>query len=297
MWQSQYVARELTQLAGREVSLVQISTQGDRDRVAALSALGGQGVFTREVQQAVLDGRADLAVHSLKDLPTVPVPGLILAAVPPRESRFDALLLPKSSQLVGKNSLMSLPQNSRVATGSPRRRSQLLYSRPDLMITEVRGNVETRLRKLDDGEFDALILAEAGLNRLGLSDRISQRLAPPHMFPAVGQGALGIECRSDDAATIALLSQISSPSTSAEAIAERACLFTLKAGCHAPVGIAVFAKAGPTGPIWQSAEAVVLSPDGTARIDATLESPTGEPIAIGLGLAEELLQRGAARWL
>ena len=173
----------------------------------------------------------------------------------------------------------------------------MLYERPDLVITEVRGNVETRLRKLDEGEFDALVLAEAGLNRLGLSDRISERLAPPLMFPAVGQGALGIECRSDDEATIRLLRQISSPATSAEAIAERACLFKLQAGCHAPVGIAIFAKEGVAGPLWQSAEAVVLSPNGMARIGAKLENLSEAPTILGHRLAEELLRHGAGRWL
>ncbi len=184
-----------------KVEIVEVSTTGDRDRFSALSQMGGQGVFTREVQNAVLEGRADLAVHSLKDLPTQPTEGLALAGVPQREQRFDALILPK-----GKNgTLADLPTGAKVGTGSLRRRAQLLHQRPDLKLEEVRGNVETRLRKVDDGEYDAILLAEAGLRRLGWADRISAVLSPPLVYPAVGQAALGLECRADDENTTQLL--------------------------------------------------------------------------------------------
>ncbi|MFG0333880.1 MAG: hydroxymethylbilane synthase, partial [Maioricimonas sp. JB049] len=188
MWQAKHVAGLLAaQHPDVTVEIVQISTRGDRDLQEPLHAMGGQGVFTREVQHAVLDGRTDLAVHSLKDLPTQSVEGLCLAGVPERGPRFDALVLAAGSQLTSFN---ELPEGARIGTGSLRRRAQLLHLRSDLEMLEIRGNVETRLRKLDEGESDALIMAVAGLERLGLGERISQVLEPPMMLPAVGQAAL-----------------------------------------------------------------------------------------------------------
>jgi len=287
LWQARHVS-DLIQAAeqGVTVEIVEVSTTGDRDRFSALSQMGGQGVFTREVQAAVLDGRADLAVHSLKDLPTVPTEGLTLAGVPERAARFDALILPHS----GIGTLANLPQGAKVGTGSLRRRAQLLNMRPDLQLTEVRGNVETRLRKVDDGEYDAIILAEAGLRRLGMAGRISAVLSPPLLYPAVGQAALGLECRSDDEFTGSILARLTDRTAMNEVLAERACLRELKAGCHAPVGVLTRIEGDQL-----TLEGVVLSKDGQERIAAQATASASHPEAIGICVAQLLLADGAER--
>ncbi len=271
-----------------------ISTQGDRERTEPLESFGGVGVFTREVQRALLDGRADIAVHSLKDLPTDLFPGLSLAAVPDRAPRFDALILPSGVHLPGDVavSLAALPDKARIGTGSPRRRSQLLRVRPDLVFDSARGNVDTRLRKLDDGEFDALILAEAGLVRLGLAERMTTRLEPPLFLPAVGQGALGIECRSDDATTLRHMTVIEHAVTRAEVTAERAALATLRAGCHAPVGALATVSADCL-----TLDLVVLSLDGRERFATVAEGLVSEAARVGRTAAESLLATEARRLL
>ena len=287
LWQAEYVANRLKENEpGLEVQLVHVTTTGDRDVAASLSGLGGVGVFTREIQQALLDGRADVAVHSLKDLPTVPVPGIQLAAVPSRAEPWDALVLPRDSACAA---LRDLPRAARVGTGSLRRRAQFLHVRPDLQFLDVRGNVETRLRKLDEGAYDALVLAEAGLDRLGLADRITVRLMPPDLFPAVGQGALGLECRSDDPHTRRRLERITDVPTFAATTAERQVLATLRAGCHAPVGVAVSFAADSI-----TLEAVVLSRDGKQKLSTRQAGPMADPRAVGTAVAEELLRQGAA---
>lgn len=289
LWQAEYVAARLREAdPGRTVELVPMSTLGDRDRVEPLRQFGGQGVFTREVQRAVLDNHADLAVHSLKDLPTESAPGLTLAGVPQRAPRFDALLLPAGRQ----GTLADLPSAARIGTGSPRRRSQLLRVRDDLVLMEIRGNVETRIRKLDEGEFDAIILAEAGLRRLGLDNRISQLLEPPQMYPAVGQAALGIECRDDDEEVIRLLEAISDPDTQAEVVAERACLRTLRAGCHAPVGVLSSVRQGEI-----EMTAVVLNPEGTRYFEAQAKNPVDQAESTGEHAASLLIAQGASEVL
>jgi hydroxymethylbilane synthase len=304
LWQANDVAGRLRAVAGsREVVLVEVSTSGDRDRTQPLAAMGNTGVFTREVQRAVLDGRADLAVHSLKDLPTEPADGLLLAAVPERASSFDALVLPASRASGGEaDPLGLLPPGARVGTGSPRRSAQLLHWRADVAILEIRGNVETRLRKLDGGEFDAIILAEAGLRRLDLGDRISGRLCPPLLYPAVGQGALGIECRRpgwpgggapiqsrrDDGETQRLLGAINDSPTLSAVSAERELLSTLGAGCHAPVGVETSVEGERL-----SLTAVVLSLDGSVRLFAELCGSLSEPTELGRRVAEDLLRQGA----
>ena len=204
-WQSEWVADRLRASAPElRVELVEIKTMGDRDRNSPLSQLGaaGTGLFTKEIQQALLDGRVEIAVHSLKDLPTQRPEGLALAAVPTREDVADALIAPRFRLLD------ALPQGAKVGTGSQRRKAQLLSLRPDLEIVNARGNVETRLRLALDGHLDAVMLAEAGLRRLGLDHHVTERLAPPRFLPAVGQGALGIECRTEDSRTLALLAAI-----------------------------------------------------------------------------------------
>lgn len=287
MWQTEHVA-SLLHAAAPEVRIefVQVTTTGDVDRTQPLSEMGGVGVFTREVQRAVLDGRADIAVHSLKDLPTDTVPGLTLAGVPERERRFDAVILPAGSSIAG---LPALPCRARIGTGSLRRQAQLLHQRSDLELLNIRGNVETRIRKLDAGEYDAIVLAQAGLYRLGFADRISLVLQPPVMLPAVGQAAIGIECRSDDAPLIALLGRITDPIALAEVTLERTCLATLRAGCHAPVG--VWARLENDLLI---ADGVVLSPDGKQRIAAVITGSLTDSAVLGRQLAAELNERGAA---
>jgi hydroxymethylbilane synthase len=288
-WQAEHVAERLRSVAAaRGVELVPVTTQGDRDRNAALSTFGGVGVFTKEVQQAVLKGRGDIAVHSLKDLPTEATAGLVLGAVLPRAPRCDALLLPGGQPCA---SLADLPANARVGTGSLRRQAQLLSHRSDLQLGEIRGNLDTRLRKLDEGEFDAIILAEAGLRRLGWGDRISLVLKPPVMFPAVGQGAIGVECRDDDEPTLAALAHLDDPETRIEVTAERACLAALRAGCHAPVGAWSLVVPSSTD-LMLAFEAVIWSRDGSRRVGTTLSGPASEAFEIGTRAADQLRQQG-----
>ena len=289
VWQADHVAALLRSAwPGIGVEIVHVSTAGDRDQAARLSTFGGLGVFTREVQKAVLDSAADIAVHSLKDLPTESAAGLVLAAVPVREETTDALVLPGSAGKVAN--LAALSGGARLGTGSLRRRAQLLHLRPDFQMSDVRGNVETRLKKLDAGEFDALVLAVAGLSRLGLADRISLRMAPPLMYPAVGQGALAIECRQADAETASLLSKIDDPTAGSEVAAERALLAHLRAGCHAPVGAATRIEGEQL-----VLEGVVLSPDGKERIFATETGRSDNAVSLGQLVADRLLRQGADR--
>lgn len=273
-----------------KVELVPIVTSGDQNQTDALRQFGGTGVFTREVQKAVLDQRADIAVHSLKDLPTQSAEGLTLACVPSRAPRCDALLLPAGAAEI--SSLNGLPENARIGTGSPRRQAQLLYLRPDLQVLEIRGNVDTRLRKLDEGQYDAILLAEAGLRRLGLESRISLMLQPPVLFPAVGQGALGIECRESDVPTIQLLSAITCDTTYAEVIAERSLLRTLRAGCHAPLGAWCEISDSTL-----TLTGVLLSVDGTTRLEQSADGPIESAEAVGVAVADRLLESGAEQLL
>jgi hydroxymethylbilane synthase len=294
LWQAEHVAHLLRLAIPQvQVELLHVSTIGDRDLSEPLRNLGPFGVFTREVQRVVLDGQADLAVHSLKDLPTEAVDGLVLGAVPTRGELYDSLVLPASAdrqRAAGKSLWESLAAGSRVGTGSPRRRAQLLHARPDLEFCEVRGNVETRLRKLDAGEFDALVLAVAGLKRLDLGQRIDEELRPPLMYPAVGQGALGLECRSDDTEVRTALRLISDAGTEAGVLAERALLADLRGGCHAPIGVAT-RVAGER----LTLEGVVLSTDGRERLHVELEGQAALPVELGRQVAQALRDQGAER--
>jgi len=291
LWQANYLAERLRCLpSSPEIELVPIVTTGDSNQTDALRQFGGTGVFTREVQKAVLDKRADLAVHSLKDLPTQIADGLVLATVPEREQRCDALLLPLAASDV--QTLDDLPKGAKIGTGSPRRQAQLLHLRPDLELCEIRGNVDTRIRKLDEGQYDAIVLAEAGLRRLNLDYRISVLLTPPAVYPAVSQGALGIECRESDEATQTLMQQLLCPTTHAEILAERSLLRTLRAGCHAPLGA------------WTQIEGkqltltgVLLSLDGRHRIEQTATGSVKNADQIGVLVAEQLLSAGGAALL
>jgi len=287
LWQAQHISDLLTfAVPELNVEIVHVSTTGDRVQTTALSEFGGVGVFTREVQHALLDGRADIAVHSLKDLPTEPTAGLTLAAVPRREVRFDALVLPATARHAITD-VMQLPPEARIGTGSLRRQAQLRHLRPDLRVEEVRGNVDTRLKKLDAGEYDALILAAAGLTRLGWGDRITTRLEPPVMFPAVGQGAIGIECRANDSSVIHLLSRLTDQTAWTEVTAERSLLAALRAGCHAPLGVLTHHVGNAL-----QLEAVVLSPDGTQRWSVTASLPADRAVELGREVARQLVAQG-----
>jgi hydroxymethylbilane synthase len=279
-WQADWVAAQL-EASGVSVRQVLVTTQGDgSDR--PLYAIGGRGVFTKETQRDLLENEVDVAVHSLKDLPTDPVPGLTLAAVPQRASAGDALVSRSG------NPLDDLPEAARIGTGSTRRRSQLLHHRPDLEIDDIRGNLETRLRKLDEGQFDAIVLAEAGLDRLGLQARVTQILPRNVMLPAVGQGALGIEIRVEDQAALEAVDSLNHAPTRSAVLAERALLAGLRAGCLAPVGAWGRIEEGRL-----KLDAAVLSPDGRQRIDVTVEGDPQDPERLGRTAAEDLLSRGA----
>jgi hydroxymethylbilane synthase len=287
LWQAQHVAERLRPLVGpRSVELVLIETKGDRVRDRALSQIGGDGLFTREIQLALLDDRVDVAVHSLKDLPTLPVEGLLLAALPERGPVGDVFISRRH------RSFHALPAGAIVATSSLRRRSQLLHRRPDLRVQDLRGNVETRIRKLDELGLDAIILAEAGLVRLGLEGNITEILDRSWMLPAVGQGALGLECRRDDATTVALLAPLNDVPTRAAVLAERALLRGLGGGCLVPIG-ALGTVEGATIQL----RGCVLSADGSQRIEGDVGGPVPDAEGLGQQLAEVLLRQGARELL
>jgi hydroxymethylbilane synthase len=279
-WQAQWVADRLRQL-GVDVQLIVIATEGDLS-ARSLGEIGGQGVFTKEIQRALLDGRIDLAVHSLKDLPTEPVEGLALAAIPPRESNHDVLVCHQVAHLD------ALPAGSRVGTGSIRRQSQLLFHRPDLVVSDIRGNVETRLRKLAEGQFDALVLAEAGLRRLGLEQHITWVFPRLWMLPAVGQGALGIEVRGDDDDARRAVARLNHCETWAAVVAERSMLSALRAGCLAPVGAWSRIEDGVL-----RLDGVVLTPVGSRRLAVCVSGPASEPTELGIEAARRLTADGA----
>ncbi len=281
-WQAGWVAARLTD-AGFEVELVPMTTHGDTHR-GNFGPLDAPGVFTKELQRALLAGEADVAVHSLKDLPTDEVPGLVLAAVPPRESVRDALCSRDGRPLE------RLSEGATVATGSLRRRTQLLHARADLRLADVRGNVDTRLKKLAAGEFDALVLAHAGLVRLGLESAICQLFEPEQFLPAVGQGALGIEACADDRATLSAVAALDDAATHRAIVAERALLAALRGGCSAPIGAWARTLAGGALRL----DAVVLSADGRSRLVAARETTEADSALVGREVADQLLDQGAA---
>jgi hydroxymethylbilane synthase len=280
LWQARFVA---DRLAPRPVELVEIQTTGDVVRDVSLSQIGGDGVFTKEIQRALLANNVDVAVHSLKDLPTTYVEGLTLAAVPERGPSGDAFV----SNTVG--AFDALPTGAVVATSSVRRRAQILHRRPDIRLVNIRGNVETRLRKLaEQTDLDALILAQAGLVRLDLEAAVTEVLDPQWMLPAVGQGALGLECRADDGATLAVLAPLNDPATRQSVLAERALLRGLGGGCQVPIGAAAMVRNQTV-----FLRGVVLDPSGRQRIAAETSGPAADPELAGRALAERLLGLGA----
>jgi hydroxymethylbilane synthase len=284
--QSQWVADQVTARTGRPVELVPVTTYGDTSR-EALAQIGGTGVFVSALRDALLAGEVDLAVHSLKDLPTADAEGITLAAVPPREDPRDVLVARDGL------SLGELPAGSRVGTGSPRRAAQLRALGLGLEAVAVRGNVDTRLRLVADGEVDAVVLARAGLARLGRLDAVTEVIDPLQMLPAPGQGALAVECRSGDSITEELLGLIDDAATRQVVTAERTLLAVLEAGCSAPVGALGEAADGETVPELYL-RAVVCAPDGSSTIRLSATGPLDEAARIGRDLATALLAEGAA---
>ncbi len=281
-WQAQRVVELLGAHGEVEAELVFVETTGDQRTEVPLHSIGGTGVFVKEVQEAVLDGRADVAVHSAKDLPAITPDGLVLAAIPERADPRDAL--------VG-STLDALPTGALVGTGSVRRRAQLAARRPDLGFAELRGNMQTRLAKAD--QFDAIVVAAAALDRLELADQIAERLEPSVMLPQVAQGALAVECRADDASTRALLVAIDDGTAHRNVTAERAFLAALGGGCTLPCA----AFASKTSGMEQDVEMQVLlaSPDGRQVLRASAED--SDPERLGRSLASRLLDELGGREL
>lgn len=284
--QSSWVADRLRAL-GHEVELVEITTEGDRDRTTPLAQLGGTGVFVSALREALADGRVDLAVHSLKDLPTAPDPRVDVAAVPVREDVRDALVARDGLTLGG------LPAGATVGTGSPRRRAQLEALGLGLVLTDLRGNVDTRLRAVHEGRLDAVVLAAAGLRRLGRADEVTELLDPLQVLPAPGQGALAVEVRRDDDATRAAVAPLEDADARACVTAERTLLAELEAGCSAPVGALAEVVEGVDGPEL-SLRAVVAAPDGSHDLRRSLTGDPAEAADLGRRTARLLLEDGAA---
>jgi hydroxymethylbilane synthase len=300
LWQANWVKKRLEKAhPGLIVEIEIIKTTGDKLAEASLVQIGGKGVFTKEIEDALLERRVDLAVHSLKDLPTILPDGLHIAAVTEREDVRDALLV--SEPLRGEvKTIRDLPQGARVGTSSLRRRAQLLHQRPDLQISELRGNVDTRLRKLNEGKYDAIILASAGLNRLGFGDRITARLDVNEMLTAVGQAALGIETRVDDQRTNLLLESLNHWPTRHATEAERALLRELGGGCAVP--IAAFArirkdKNGGRKTSKLILDALVADVEGRKVIRQQVTGPVNQSEDLGAQLAQILVDAGARELL
>lgn len=268
-----------------QVEIVTVVTEGDRVLDQALSAIGGKGLFVSDIERALLEGRADFAVHSLKDVPAQLAPGLLLAATPPREDARDALLSRDRSGLAG------LRPGAVVGTSSLRRAAQLRRLRPDLHIRPLRGNIDTRLRRLEAGEWDAIVLAASGLHRMGWHDRITAYLDPEVMVPAIGQGVLGIECRAADRWLREQLAALNDPATALASAAERALLLALNGGCQIPLG--GHAVVFPDGTI--RLRGMVASADGAVLIQS--ERSGRDPQAIGREVASDLIRQGADRLL
>ncbi len=287
LWQAEHVRRRLIEAhPGLEVELLKMTTQGDKILDTPLAKIGGKGLFVKELEEGLLDGRADIAVHSMKDVPVELPDGLHLPVILNREDPRDAF--------VSNNydSFEALPQGARLGTSSLRRQCQLSALRPDLEVISLRGNVGTRLRKLDEGEYDAIILAAAGLMRLELSERITAKISTDTCLPAIGQGAVGIECRSDDPRVNELISVLNDESTHIRVAAERALNHRLEGGCQVPIG----GHAEIDGNALRL-RALVGSPDGSEMIRGEINGTLDEAEKMGAELADDLLSRGADRIL
>ena len=285
LWQANHVQDLLKEAhPGIEIELVKIVTQGDRILDRPLSEIGGKGLFLKELERAMLDGEADLAVHSMKDVPAEMAEGLVLDAVLPRANPYDALVSR------GGQMLADLPAGSRVGTSSLRRKSQLLALRPDLEVADLRGNVDTRLRKLDEGQYDAIILACAGLQRLGLGERITETLQQPDWLPASTQGIIGLQCRQDDSDTRSLIEPLADSDTMVVASAERAVARVLEATCQVPLAAHAVLESGTV-----RLKSIVSTTDGKESIRASGEAPASDAVALGERVAADLLTNGAGR--
>lgn len=283
LWQANYIAdalrREHPQL---NVEIRHMVTTGDKILDVPLAKIGGKGLFTKELEVAMLNGEIDLAVHSLKDMPTALPDGLVLGAITERVAALDAFVSNRYA------SLAELPQGARVGTSSLRRKAQLLHHRPDLTVLDLRGNLDTRLRKLDEGQFDAILLAAAGLKRLGWQERIREELPPDICLPAVGQGALAIECRAADQEVNALIAFLDHRPTHQSAAAERAYLHKVEGGCQVPLGVYATVTDGEL-----RLEAAVYSIDGKRGIRRSVNGSPDDAARLGAELAESMLNEGA----
>jgi hydroxymethylbilane synthase len=278
LWQANWVKDRLGEI-GYECRIEIITTTGDRFQQGPLKEVGNKGLFTKEIEEALLDQRVDLAVHSLKDMPTALPAGLQITATPPREDPRDAII---------GSRLNELKEGARIGTGSLRRIAQLSAYRADLQPEPMRGNVDTRLRKLDEGQYDAIVLAAAGLRRLGWAERIAEIISPDIMCPAVGQGSLAIETRADGGPAMQACLRLNHAETNAAITAERAVLEQLGGGCQVPVGAHAVVNDGRI-----HVRAIVASPDGRRIVRDDIEGPTGDAARIGYELGTRLLGRGA----
>ena len=284
LWQAEHVAARLRDAhPGLQVELVPLSTRGDEILDTSLALIGGKGLFTKELENAMIEDRADLAVHSLKDVPAVLPDGMTLAAVLEGTDPLDTLVSNDHA------SVAALPAGARVGSSSLRRESQLRHAYPALEFIALRGNVNTRIAKLDAGDYDAIILAAAGLERLGLAGRVRERIDPAVCLPAIGQGVLAVECRADDTATLSLVAALEHAPTRARVTAERTVNRALHGSCQAPV--AAYATHAADG---LTLRARVGSPDGRTLLEAVATGPSAAPVALGERVADSLLAQGAA---
>lgn len=277
LWQANHIKDRLAEL-GYECRIEIIQTTGDKFQSGPLKEIGNKGLFTKEIEEALIDGRVDLAVHSLKDMPTALPDGLQIAATPEREDPRDVM--------IGRK-LAELPAGSRIGTGSLRRMAQLSFSRPDVAVQPIRGNVDTRLRKLDEGQFEAIVLAAAGLNRLGWAHRIAEHLPVDVMCPAVGQGSLAIETRADGGRAMEACLRLNHAETNACITAERAVLAELGGGCQVPVGVHASIRGGQ-----MHVRGIVVSPDGSTLVRQEAEGAPADATPLGAALGHALLDAG-----
>lgn len=292
LWQAEYIkARLLEHHSQLVVELVTFTTRGDKILDTPLAKVGGKGLFVKELENALLDGRADIAVHSMKDVPMAFPDGLGLSVICEREDPTDAFV---SNHF---DSLESLPEGARVGTSSLRRQCQLRARFPELQVLDLRGNVNTRLQKMDDGQYDAILLASAGLLRLEMADRIRQRLSAEDSLPAGGQGAVGVECRLMDTMVLSLLQPLHHQPTAQCVLAERAMNQRLEGGCQVPIACFAQRQEQASGDVEIWLRGLVGSPDGSEILRDEIQGSEVEAEALGVALAERLLARGADRIL
>ncbi len=288
LWQARHIQSLLAlNFQGIETEIKIISTSGDRDQTASLAQIGGQGVFTKEIESALMRGEIDVAVHSLKDLPTTFDARLMIAATPQRASAEDVFLAHD-----GMTHLLELPEHSIVATGSLRRKAQLLALRPDLQIIDVRGNVPSRIKKLQESDWGGMILARAGLERLGLLEHATYTVPIEMIIPAVGQGALGLQTRSDDVETTSILFELNDLETLAAVTAERAALRAMGGGCQVPMGAHATCVGGVV-----DLKMVIVHPNGSSLLKGERSGPAEDAAGIGRELCETLLNEGGREFL